>query len=172
MRSPLRTVRSPVERYVRDLSDAALHDDPPGWAPAAATLLGAVLVVVLVANFLLDPHPGPTGGSEPRSAPAPATAPIAPGSDPATPDTTGAAPAAEGHVALADRNGVFQQVPVAAVEAARSHGAAGLGADVGHVRHQLVTAAADRYELTISSLDGQRSLRVAVTLTNGEWRAA
>jgi hypothetical protein len=172
MRSPLRTVRSPVERYVRDLSDAALHDDPPGWAPAAATLLGAFLVVVLVANFLLDPHTGPTGGSEPRAAPAPSTAPVAPGGDPSAPVTTRPAPAAEGHVALADRNGVFQQVPVAAVEAARAHGAAGLGVDAGNVRHQLVTASADRYELTISRLDGQHSLRVAVTLTNGEWRAA
>jgi hypothetical protein len=172
MRSPLRTVRSPVERYVRDLSDAALHDDPPGWAPAAAALLGAVLVVVLVANFLLDPHPGPTGGSMPRSVPAPATAPVAPGGDPSTPGTTFPAPAAEGHVALADRNGVFQQVPVAAVEAARASGAADLGVDADHVRHQLIIATADRYELTISRLDGQDSLRVAVTRTNGEWQAA
>jgi hypothetical protein len=61
---------------------------------------------------------------------------------------------------------------VAAVEAARARGAAGLGVDPGDVRHQLVTASADRYELTISSLDGQHSLRVAVTLTNGEWQAA
>lgn len=172
MRSPLRTVRSPVERYVRDLSDAALHDDPPGWAPAAATVLGAVLVVVLVANLLLDPHPGPTGGSEPRPAPVHATAPAAPGGEPSAPGTVPPVAAADGHVALADRNGVFHQVPLAAVEAARSHGATGLRVDTGHVRHHLVTASPDRYELTITSLDGQDSLRVAVTLTNGEWRAA
>lgn len=184
MRSSLRTFGRPVERYVKDVSDAALRDDPPLWAATGAALLAVVLIVVLVANLLLDPHPGPTGESARRGDPAaaPGAAPLdaaPPGAAVPTTATTGAGAGAttlpvpaSGNLALADRNGVFQQVPQAAVEAARVHGASGLGLEVGHVRHHLLVASPDRYELSISSLDGQQVLEVTVSPGAGGWQAS
>jgi len=76
-------------------------------------------------------------------------------------------------VALADRTGTFQQVPRAAVAAARWAGAERLGLAVDSVRHQLVTAdsGAGQVVLTVASLDGRQVVTVtAVAAAGGAWQ--
>ena len=73
-------------------------------------------------------------------------------------------------LALADRSGVFQQVPRTAVAAARLQGAAALGVPADEVRHQLVSAEPGRIELSVSTLDGQRQVAVTAVESGGSWQ--
>src|SRR5262245_11357009 len=149
---------------------AGLHDEPPWWAPAGIALFGALVVAVVVVSLAL----GVDGGASPESArlatgDAPvATAPADPSaSEPAAPSTS---VAGDETLALADRSGVFQQVPRAAVAAARLQGAAELGVSPDEVRHQLVSAEAGRIELSVSTLDGQHEVAVTAVESGGSWQ--
>jgi hypothetical protein len=95
-----------------------------------------------------------------------ATAPA----DPAAPEAPTTTIAADETVALADRSGVFQQVPRAAVAAARMRGAAELGVSPDEVRHQLVSAEEGRVELSVSTLDGQHEVTVTAVESGGTWQ--
>jgi hypothetical protein len=154
---------------------SGLSDDPPWWAPVAIGAFGVLVAVVIGVSFLLGIDGDRSAESARRDAAAPtATQPVSP------PGPPGAQQAAAGGggadpgetVALADRQGTFQQVPRGAVAAARDYGAAGLGLPVGEVRHQLITAAPGRFEFTVSSLDGKRQLRVATVESAGGWQAS
>ena len=115
--------------------------------------------------------PGATGTSGGKGGAA-ATGPVDPRSSAGAgeaPDDTAGPPA--GTVALADRDGTFRQVPRAAVDVARGHGAGLLDLPADEVRHHLVAAADTRVELAVSSLDGDREVHVVVTLVDGAWRA-
>ncbi|HEX6419635.1 MAG TPA: hypothetical protein VFZ77_14140 [Acidimicrobiales bacterium] len=156
----------------------------PAGPPGAAVAPGAGLAG------------GPAGGAGPATAPGPAasdpaldaggpgatgtsggtggaaaTGPVDPrssaGAGEAPDDTAG--PTA-GTVALADRDGTFRQVPRAAVDVARRHGAGLLDLPAGEVRHHLVAADGARVEFAVSSLDGDREVHVVVTLVDGAWR--
>ncbi|HEY7072907.1 MAG TPA: hypothetical protein VH479_22455 [Acidimicrobiales bacterium] len=147
---------------------AGLHDEPPWWAPAGIALFGALVVAVVVISLVF----GVDGGASPESArlatadgPA-ATAPA----DPAAPEAPTTTIAADETVALADRSGVFQQVPRAAVAAARLQGAAELGVSPDEVRHQLVSAEEGRVELSVSTLDGQHEVTVTAVESGGTWQ--
>jgi hypothetical protein len=97
-----------------------------------------------------------------------ATAPADPAAaSPAEPTTT---VAGDETVALADRSGVFQQVPRAAVAAARLQGATELGVSADEVRHQLIAAEAGRVELSVSTLDGQHEVTVTAVESGGSWQ--
>jgi hypothetical protein len=65
---------------------------------------------------------------------------------------------------------VFQQVPRAAVAAARLQGAAALGVSPEEVRHQLVSAEPGRIELSVSTLDGQSQVVVTAVESGGSWQ--
>jgi hypothetical protein len=149
---------------------AGLHDEPPWWAPAGIALFGALVVAVVVVSLAF----GVEGGASPESArlatddaPVATVAADGSGSEPAVPPTSGAG---DETVALADRSGVFQQVPRAAVAAARLQGAAALGVAPDEVRHQLVSAEPGRIELSVSTLDGQRDVAVTAVESGGSWQ--
>jgi hypothetical protein len=171
---------------VRDYFDvvggvrSGLSDDPPWWAPGAIAVFGVLVVVVLAASLIL----GVDGSGSAESARLRAEA-VSPGAGPGPVATT--APATEGAtegatdgatepgdggtVALADRSGTFQQVPRAAVAAARGAGAERLGLHADSVRHQLVAASATTVELTVASLDGRQVVTVtAVAGDGGSWQ--
>ena len=172
---------------VRDYFDvvggvrSGLSDDPPWWAPGAIAVFGVVVVVVLAASLILGVDGSRSAESarlraEPAS-PGPGAGPVAT----TAPATGGAAESAGGGeaeaapdgetVALADRSGTFQQVPRAAVAAARGAGAERLGLPADSVRHQLVTASASAVELTVASLDGRQVVTVtAVAGDGGSWQ--
>jgi hypothetical protein len=181
---------------VRDYFDvvggvrSGLSDDPPWWAPGAIAIFGVLVVVVLAASLILGVDgSGSAESARLRAAPASLgagpgpVATTAPATEGATEgaaggDTEGAAGAASGDgdgdggtVALADRSGTFQQVPRAAVAAARGAGAERLGLPADSVRHQLVTASATAVELTVASLDGRQVVTVtAVAGDGGSWQ--
>jgi len=149
-----------------------LHEEPPWWAPAGIALFGAVVVAVVVFSLAL----GVDGGGSPESArletgAAPVAAP--PNVPAQTPSTTAGAGDLGGEgetLALADRSGVFQQVPRTAVAAARLQGAAALGVPPDEVRHQLVSAEPGRVELSVSTLDGQGQVVVTAVESGGSWQ--
>ena len=85
-------------------------------------------------------------------------------------EEVGFAMPADETLALADRSGVFQQVPRTAVAAARLQGAAALGVPADEVRHQLVSAEPGRIELSVSTLDGQRQVAVTAVESGGSWQ--
>jgi len=172
----------------------------PG-AIAAFTLVVVVVLGVSVVLGVGEPPPaGPATGRAPAAAPSggggaspsggPSTSAGADGAPASTAaDGTaagggtattaadeggagGAAADAGGTVALADRTGTFQQVPRAAVAAARAHGSRTLGIPEDELRHQLISASPGRVEMTISSLDGARELRVAAVEADGAWQAS
>jgi hypothetical protein len=153
---------------------SGLSDDPPWWAPVAIAAFGAFVAVVIGVSFLLGIDGERSAESARPAAVAPAaTQPASPLGQPSAQPADGGAGTGPGEtVALADRQGTFQQVPRGAVEAARDYGAAGLGLPVDEVRHQLITAAPGRFEFTVSSLDGQRQLRVATVESAGGWQAS
>jgi hypothetical protein len=161
---------------------SGLNDEPPWWAPAAIAVFGALVVGVLAVSLVF----GVDGGGSPESARLRAAA--APGPEAAGapadgaggekadaevgagPDGSDSAGAGE-TLALADRSGTFQQVPRAAVTAARTAGADRLGLPVDDVRHQLVAATATSVELTVASLDGRQVVTVAaVPGPGGAWQ--
>ena len=148
-----------------------------GRRPPPATTTGAPAPVATA--------PGSTGATSSPVAGAGSSAPATAGG--ASSPVAGAGSAAEspagggdaggarndgGTVALADRDGTFQQVPRAAVTAAREYGARALGVPVAEVRHQLIRTMPGRVELTVSSLDGGRTVRVAAAETDGAWHAS
>lgn len=180
---------------------SGLTDEPPWWARGAIGAFAAVVVLVTVLSAVLGvgggapagtpvgpvaAGPAATGAGQPggpTDAPGPAAAPGAAGG-------TGAAGAAAGEggsaggtpagatdpvpggtVALADRDGTFRQVPRAAVDAARRHGAGLLALPADEIRHHLVGTDGERVELAVSSLDGEREVRVVVSAVDGAWRA-
>src|SRR5262245_37873226 len=149
---------------------AGLQDEPPWWAPAGIALFSALVVAVVVVSLIF----GVDGGASPESARlAPADAPVATApADPAatSPETPTTSVTGDETVALADRSGVFQQVPRAAVAAARTQGAAALGVSADEVRHQLIAAEAGRVELSVSTLDGQHEVTVTAVESGGSWR--
>ena len=180
---------------------SGLRDDPPWWAPGAIAAFTLAVVLVLGVSVVLgvgEPPPaGPAAGRAPAAAPSggggaatsagPSTSAAADGGPASTAgDETatgggtattaagagGAGVDVGGTVALADRTGTFQQVPRAAVAAARAHGARTLGIPEDELRHQLISAAQGRVEMTISSLDGARELRVAAVEADGAWQAS
>ena len=153
---------------------SGLNDEPPWWARGAIGAFAAVVALVIVLSAVVG-----VGGGQPAGPPG---APVAPGAGPAgrpsdgagastTPGPAASDPTATGTVALADRDGTFRQVPRAAVDVARWHGAGLLGMRADEVRHHLVGADDARVELAVSSLDGDREVRVVVTLVDGTWRA-
>ena len=157
---------------------SGLHEEPPWWAPAAIALFSALVVAVVAVSLAL----GVDGGGSPGSARLEgggAAVVEAPDAGPAAPATS-VAGGADGDgetgsrddetVALADRSGVFQQVPRVAVNAARMQGAAVLGVSVDEVRHQLVSAEPGRVELSVSTLDGQRQVAVTAVESGGSWQ--
>jgi hypothetical protein len=151
---------------------SGLHEEPPWWAPAGIALFGAVVMAVVVFSLAL----GVDGGGSPESArletgAAPVAAP--PSVTAPTPSTTAGAGDLGGEgetLALADRSGVFQQVPRVAVAAARLQGAAALGVPPDEVRHQLVSAEPGRIELSVSTLDGQGQVVVTAVESGGSWQ--
>jgi hypothetical protein len=154
---------------------SGLQDDPPWWAPGAIAGFAVVALLVLGVSLALGVGGDPPAGS-PRRQPAalpPGTAraePVAPG---APTEARGDARQADtGTLALADRTGTFQQVPRAAVTAARGYAAGALGIPVDELRHQLISVAPGRVELTLSSLDDRRRLRVVALAVDGSWQAA
>lgn len=171
---------------VRDYFDvvggvrSGLSDDPPWWAPGAIAVFGVLVVVVLAASLILGVDgSGSAESARLRAAPAPpgagpgAVATTAPATEGAAGGATGDAtePGDGGTVALADRSGTFQQVPRAAVAAARGAGAERLGLPADSVRHQLVAASATAVELTVASLDGRQVVTVtAVAGDGGSWQ--
>jgi hypothetical protein len=156
-----------------------LQEEPPWWAPAGIAVFSGLVVAVVAVSLAF----GVDGGGSPESArldgggAAVGTAPDAGTVAPAAPATS-VAGGAEGEggddetVALADRSGVFQQVPRVAVNAARMQGAAVLGVGVDDVRHQLVTAEPGRIELSVSTLDGQHQVVVTAVESGGSWQVA
>ncbi|HEX6420454.1 MAG TPA: hypothetical protein VFZ77_18280 [Acidimicrobiales bacterium] len=164
---------------------AALEDEPPWWARGAIGVFAAAVVVVTVVSAVLGVNGatprGPAGGTAVTpggtavAGPAGADGGVAPGAaePPAAGNSPTPAPAGgTATVALADRDGRFRPVPRAAVDAARSRGAARLGLPLDAVRHHLVAADPGRVELGVSSLDGGRTVTVVVTEAGGSWRAA
>lgn len=160
---------------------SGLNDEPPWWARGAIVVFaGAVALVIAVSAVLGVGGGSPAGpaGDALQAAPGPhVTAPKAP--EPVGPADAGEAPApgddraagVSATVALADRDGTFRQVPRPAVDAARGRGAGLLGLPADDVRHHLVSVEAGRVELAVSSLDGDREVRVVVTEVDGAWRA-
>ena len=174
---------------VRDYFDvvggvrSGLQDDPPWWAPGAIAIFGVLVLGVLGLSLVF----GVDGDGAQQSARVSAEAPAAAGPVVGSPagsdapvagdaggEATAAPPAAASEtVALADRTGTFQQVPRAAVAAARGAGAERLGLAVDSVRHQLVTAdpGAGQVVLTVASLDGRQVVTVtAVAAAGGAWQ--
>src|SRR5262245_18465040 len=150
-----------------------LQEEPPWWAPAGIAIFGALVVAVVALSLAL----GVDGGGSPESARlATGVAPLPPTSAPATASPTTAAgdlgPGDAETLALADRSGVFQQVPRTAVAAARLQGAAALGVPPDEVRHQLVSADQGRIELTVSTLDGQNQVTVTAVESGGSWQVS
>jgi hypothetical protein len=160
---------------------SGLKDEPPWWAPAAIAVFGALVVGVVAVGLVF----GVDGGGSPESARLRAASAAAPG------PAAVAAPAGEATgpggtelagdddddavggetLALADRTGTFQQVPRAAVAAARAAGADRLGLPVDGVRHQLISTTAAGVELTVASLDGRQVVTVtAVPGPGGTWQ--
>lgn len=169
---------------VRDYFDvvggvrSGLQDDPPWWAPGAIAVFGALVLVVLGFSLVFGVDGDGAQESARVSTEAPAAAAPAgtgaPVAGDAGAEATAAPPeAASETVALADRTGTFQQVPRAAVAAARGAGAERLGLAVDSVRHQLVTAdtGAGQVVLTVASLDGRQVVTVtAVAAAGGAWQ--
>jgi hypothetical protein len=163
---------------VRDYFDvvggvrSGLHDEPPWWASGGIALFGALVVAVVAFSLAL----GVDGGGSSESTRVRTLVPESPAvGDPPTSSADGAAAvpadeAADETIALADRSGTFQQVPRAAVDAARAQGATALGVGVGEVRHQLVSAAPGRVELSVSTLDGRRQVAVIAVDSGGSWQ--
>ena len=152
---------------------SGLHEEPPWWAPAGIAIFGALVVAVVALSLAL----GVDGGGSPESARlATGVAPLPPTSAPALTSPSAEAgdlgPSDGETLALADRSGVFQQVPRTAVAAARLQGAAALGVPPDEVRHQLVTAEQGRIELTVSTLDGQRQVTVTAVESGGSWQVS
>jgi hypothetical protein len=152
---------------------SGLQEEPPWWAPAGIAVFGALVVAVVALSLAL----GVDGGGSPESARLETgAAPLAPTTAPAlTSPTTEAGdlgPSDDETLALADRSGVFQQVPRTAVAAARLQGAAALGVPPDQVRHQLVAAEQGRIELSVSTLDGQRQVTVTAVESGGSWQVS
>jgi hypothetical protein len=162
---------------VRDYFDvvggvrSGLHDEPPWWAAGGIALFGALVVAVVALSLALGVDGGGGSGSiRVRTAgPEPSAVGEAPPSSAGGAEAA-ADEAADETIALADRSGTFQQVPRAAVDAARAQGAAALGVGVDEVRHQLVSAAPGRVELSVSTLDGRRQVAVIAVESGGSWQ--
>jgi hypothetical protein len=152
---------------------SGLHEEPPWWAPAGIALFGVLVVAVVALSLALGVD---GGGSRESARLETGTVPVA-AAPPRAPAPTSSTTAAAGDLggegetlALADRSGVFQQVPRSAVAAARLQGAAALGVPPDEVRHQLVSAEPGRIELSVSTLDGQRQEVVTAVESGGSWQ--